>query len=405
MLALTWLAAFCLALWLYLLVGRGGFWLARERDARAMPAEPGAVLPRLPPWPAVVAVIPARNEAGAIEQAVVSLCRQDYPGALRIIVVDDQSDDGTADLARAAATAAGRGTCLEVLRGAPLPPGWTGKLWAVHQGIEHACARGAADQAADEAGPSPSPEPAWWWLTDADIAHAPDNLRCLMSRALGDDRVLVSLMAKLRCDSWFERALIPAFVLFFQMLYPFAWVNRRTHALAAAAGGCMLVRRDALAAAGGVAAIRHEIIDDCALGARLQTQGAIWLGLTERAHSVRPYEDFGEIRRMVARSAYAQLKYSPLLLAGTVLSMALTFLVPPALALFGSGLARLLGGLGWLAMALAYQPMLRFYRRSPWWGPCLPLIAALYTALTIDSALQHWRGRGGMWKGRPQAPR
>jgi hopene-associated glycosyltransferase HpnB len=399
-------------IWAYLLAARGGFWLARERDDVPLPvASPtvnlpagahargalatSSTLPVLPVqithWPAVVAVIPARNEAGSIAQAVGSLCAQEYPGSFRIVVVDDQSDDDTAGLARRAADAAGGANRLRVLTGAPLPEGWTGKLWAVSQGIE---AAGQEPGGAE-----------WLLLTDADIAHAADNVRQLVTRALADDRVLVSLMAKLRCDAWFERALIPAFVLFFQMLYPFAWVNRRTGGIAAAAGGCVLVRRETLAAAGGVAAIRHEIIDDCALGALLKTRGAIWLGLTERAVSVRPYDSLGEIRRMVARTAYAQLKYSPLLLAGTLVSLALTFLAPPLLAALGSGPARGLGVLAWLAMALACQPLLRFYRRSPWWGPALPAVAALYTAFTFDSALQHWRGRGGMWKGRVQAPK
>ncbi|KAG0188668.1 hypothetical protein DFQ28_004523 [Apophysomyces sp. BC1034] len=317
--------------------------------------------------------------------------RQDYPGSLRVVVIDDQSDDGTAAIARDAAGAAGAAERLTVLRGEPLPAGWTGKLWALKQGID--------------AAHSDEPVPEWLLLTDADIEHSPDNLRQLVTRAIVDRRVMVSLMAKLRCDAWFERALIPAFVLFFQMLYPFSWVNRRDHPLAAAAGGCMLVRVDALRAAGGIESIRDEIIDDCALGARMKTQGAIWLGLTNRACSVRPYDNLGEIRRMVARTAYAQLQYSPWLLCGTIVSLLVTFIAPPLLTLFGSGLARVASVLAWAAMALAYLPMLRFYGRSGWWGPCLPVVAALYTVFTLDSALQHWRGRGGMWKGRVQAKR
>ncbi|MDE2608027.1 MAG: glycosyltransferase [Burkholderiales bacterium] len=382
---LALLGALALAIWIYLLSARGGFWLTRERDTQ--PGDSPLIEPDA--WPAVAVVIPARNEAESIAQTVESLCRQDYPGAFRIVVVDDQSDDGTAELARAAATAAGAGARLDVLRGAPLPGGWTGKLWAVHQGIAHACASENA--------------PAWLLLTDADIAHTPDNLRRLVTRAVSDQRVLVSLMARLRCDAWFERALIPAFVLFFQMLYPFAWVNRRRHPMAAAAGGCMLVRRDALETAGGIQMIRDEIIDDCSLGALMKKQGAIWLGLTERAVSLRPYDNLGEIRRMVSRTAYAQLKYSPWLLAGTIASLLLTFIVPPALALFGGGAAQLMGALAWLAMMVAYLPMLHFYRCAPGYAPLLPAIAALYTLFTFDSALQHWRGRGGMWKGRAQA--
>lgn len=399
---LVWVASASLAIWIYMLLARGGFWLARERDDRAVHGE-GAVAAggNAPPasWPGVTVVIPARNEAGSIAQTVESLLRQDYPGRLHVVVVDDHSDDGTAVHARAAAEALGAGGRLDVLAAAPLPAGWTGKLWAVQQGVSHACGGPPGNRHAD------AQPPAFLLLTDADISHAPDNVRHLVTRAHADDRVLVSLMAKLRSDALFERALVPAFVLFFQMLYPFAWVNRRAHPAAAAAGGCMLVRTSALEAAGGIESIRAEIIDDCALGARLKKQGAIWLGLTERAVSIRPYENLGEIRRMVARTAYAQLKYSPYLLAGTIASLLLTFIAPPLLALFAHHLARVLGALAWLAMTLAYQPMLRFYRRSPWWGPLLPAIAALYTAFTFDSALQHWRGRGGMWKGRAQAKR
>jgi hopene-associated glycosyltransferase HpnB len=393
----------CLLIWVYLLTARGEFWRARERDDAPLGgpgAVPDAAAQRLADtdWPAVVAVIPARNEAASIAQAVDSLCRQDYPGPFSVVVVDDQSDDGTAALARQAAARAGPRVRVTVLTGATLPTGWTGKLWAVHQGVAAACIEPAL------AAPLARP-PDWLLLTDADIAHRPDNLRNLVMRAQGEGRVLVSLMARLRCDAWFERALVPAFVLFFQMLYPFAWVNRRDHPMAAAAGGCMLVQRNALEAVGGVASIRHQLIDDCALGAQLQTQGPIWLGLTDRAHSIRPYDDFAELRRMISRSAYAQLKYSPWLLAGTVLGMLLTFVVGPIYAVFGSGWPQLAGLAAWLAMALAYQPMLQFYGRSRWWGPALPAIAALYTGLTLDSAIQHWRGRGGMWKGRAQAPR
>ncbi|HEY4071865.1 MAG TPA: glycosyltransferase [Herbaspirillum sp.] len=403
------IAAISLIIWIYLLLARGGFWLARERDDRdgfdGLDSRPGSNPAALgaggvsAEWPDVTAVIPARNEAESIAQTVECLLRQDYPGRLRVVVIDDQSDDGTAACARAAAEkideGVDAGARLDVLSGTPVPAGWTGKLWAVSRGIAHACRdRGAAE----------SP-PEFLLLTDADIAHAPDNVRMLVMRARNDNRVLVSLMAKLRNDALFERALIPAFVLFFQMLYPFSQVNRRDHRLAAAAGGCMLVRRDALEAAGGIEPIRAEIIDDCALGRQMKTQGAIWLGLTERAVSVRPYDNLGEIRKMVARTAYAQLQYSPLLLAGTLLSLLLTFIAPPLLALFAHGAACAMGALAWLAMTLAYQPMLRFYRQSAWWGPLLPGVAALYAAFTFDSALQHWRGRGGMWKGRAQARR
>lgn len=389
---LAWIAALSLAIWIYMLLARGEFWLARERDDRGEDRFP---IPAV--WPPVAVVIPARNEAESIAETVACLCRQDYPGRLRVVVVDDQSDDGTADLARGAAAAAaaeGLTRRIDVLRGQPLPGGWTGKLWAVRQGIEFASAADELDA-----------QPEFLLLTDADIAHAPDNVRRLVTRAQAEQRVLVSLMAKLRCTAWFEKTLIPAFVLFFQMLYPFAWVNNARRKLAAAAGGCMLVRRPALEAAGGIQAIRDEIIDDCALGALMKKQGPIWLGLTERAVSVRPYDNLGEIRKMVSRTAYAQLQYSPLLLAGTILSLVITFLLPPLFTLFASGTAQWLGALAWIAMTLSYLPMLRFYGQKAGYGPMLPLVAALYTVFTFDSALQHWRGRGGMWKGRAQAKR
>jgi hopene-associated glycosyltransferase HpnB len=366
-----------LAVWAYLLLARGGFWRADQTDAET-PAAP-------PAWPAVTAVVPARNEADVIAHSLGSLLGQDYPGPFEIILVDDDSDDGTAAVATALAEAAGPRR-LTVLRGQPRAAGWTGKLWAMSQGVA----------AAGEA-------PKYLWLTDADIAHDPDNLRRLVSRAEAGSLTLASLMVDLHCETFAERLLIPAFVLFFQMVYPFRWVNRPNHRLAGAAGGCMLAQREALERAGGVAAIRAAMIDDCALAANLKRQGPIWLGLTRRARSLRPYASIGVIGQMIARSAYAQLDYSPLKLAGTVLGLALTYLAPPALALFGHGFARWAGLAAWAAMALAFQPMLRAYRRSPLWGIALPLIATLYGAFTLRSAIDVWRRRGGQWKGRAQA--
>jgi len=373
------LAVAALAAWVYLLLGRGLFWLVRERDDRDAPSASPAH------WPCVTAVVPARNEADVVARALGSLLAQDYPGDLRVILVDDNSTDGTGAIGRGLV----KGDRLEVLGGAPLPAGWTGKLWAMRQGVERANL-------------SPA-RPDFLLLTDADIAHAPDNVRRLVERARAHGLSLVSLMARLTVETWAERMLIPAFVFFFDMLYPFAWVNDPRRRTAAAAGGCMLVRREALEAAGGVDAIRAEIIDDCALAARLKARGPIWLGLTDRAASLRPYAGVGEIGRMVSRSAYAQLGFSPWLLAGTVVGMALIFLAPPLVSLFGDGVARWVAAAAWLAMAIAFQPMLRFYRRSPLWGLALPAIGALYTLFTLWSAIQVWRGRGGQWKGRAQA--
>lgn len=372
------LAALALAVWIYLLVGRGMFWLARERDGGEG---------TLAAWPSVTAIVPARDEAGTIAQSIRSLLGQDYPGAFHIIVVDDQSTDGTAQIARAL-DATGR---LTVLSGAPLPEGWTGKLWAVKQGIVHA------------AGGSPD----YFWLTDADIVHTPDNLRALVSRAANNCLVLVSLMAKLRSEDFAERFLIPPFVFFFAMLYPFDWVNRKQNPLAAAAGGCMLVKRDALEQAGGIDSVRHEIIDDCALARRMKTIGGIWLGLTERAVSMRRYARIADVGRMISRSAYAELRYSPLRLVGAIAGMALVYLSPAVMTLLPTDLvgleARWIAAMGWIAMIGAIQPMLFFYRRSMFWGFALPLIGAIYAAFTLNSAIEYWRGRGGLWKGRVQA--
>lgn len=377
-------AAISLAIWAYLLLGRGFFWLAAERDDL-----PPATSPPGGGWPSVTAVIPARNEADMIPQGLGSLLAQDYPGPFRIILVDDQSDDGTAAVARRLAETSGKADRLLVSSGEPLPGGWTGKLWAVSQGI--AAASGEPDP------------PRYLLLTDADIAYDPDALSRLVSRAEAGRNVLTSFMVRLRCESFAERLLIPAFVFFFAMLYPFRWVNRPGHAMAAAAGGSMLVDRRALEAAGGIASIRAALIDDCALGARMKAHGPIWLGLTDHVRSLRPYPSFGDIRRMVARSAYAQLRYSPLLLAGTVLGMAVTYLAPPALAIIADGPARWLAASAWAAMTLSFVPFVRFYRLAPAWALALPLVAVVYLAFTVDSAYQHWRGRGGMWKGRAQA--
>lgn len=373
---MIWVGAGALAIWVAIVFGRGGFWLARERDGPGT----GAVLEN---WPRVTAVVPARDEAEVIGRSIASLIAQDYPGPFDVVLVNDGSVDGTAALARAAAVGSER---LTVLHGAPLAAGWTGKLWAVSQGV-----------AATGAGAD------YLLLTDADIEHAPDTLRSLVVRAVTDDRVLVSLMARLRCESLAERALVPAFVFFFQMLYPFSEVNRRGSGRGGAAGGVMLVERRALEQAGGIVAVRGALIDDCAFGALLKRQGAIWLGLTDRSVSIRRYDSVVSIAAMISRSAFAQLGYSFVLLVGTIMGLGLTYLAPPLLAVFGHGYARWMGWAGWILMAIAFQPMLRFYRRSPLWGVALPLIATFYAGCTLLSAWQHGRGRGGMWKGRSQA--
>jgi hopene-associated glycosyltransferase HpnB len=373
------LASLALGVWVYLLLWRGWFWLGRERD--------DTPIVRLYSWPSVAIVVPARNEADNIAQSVTSLLRQDYP-AFSLVLVDDNSDDGTAEVARRVAAALGEQRKLTIVPGAELPKNWTGKLFAVKQGIETAESAFA---------------PKYLMLTDADIVHAPDTLSWLAAQAEAEQLVLTSLTARWRCENLAERVHIPAFIYYFEMLYPFAWVNRPDHPMAGAAGGCMLARTDALRAAGGIEVIRDALIDDCALAREMKKQGPIWLGLTDRVQSIRPYTSWGDIRRMVARSAYAQLNYSPLMLAGTVAGLVLTYLVPPFMALFASDWAQVFGIVTWALMAVSFQPTLRFYRLSPLWGIALPAISFLFMLYTLDSAYQYAAGKGGAWKGRVQA--
>lgn len=365
-----------IVIWAGLLAARDGFWLARETDDEAV-AEPHDG------WPEITAVVPARDEADVIGRAIGSLVAQDYPGSFRIVLVDDGSSDGTAGVARAAGAER-----LTVISGSPPPGDWTGKLWAMQSGIE-------------EAGTSPR----YLWFTDGDIEHSPSTLRSLVGRAEKDGLALNSLMAELRCESAAEKAFVPAFVFFFQMLYPFARVNRPSSRVAAAAGGCMLVNRAGLESAGGLWAIKDAIIDDCALGVLMKNAGPIRLTLTRRCRSIRPYGSWREIGAMVSRSAYAQLGYSPLLLLGTLAGMAIVYVNPLVFAVAGPGWIHGAGCAAWLMMGIAFQPMLRFYGRSPAWGIALPLIGLFYAGATWISAWHHWQGRGGMWKGRAQARR
>jgi hopene-associated glycosyltransferase HpnB len=370
------LAAICAIVWIYLLCWRGRYWMNPVTDSAA-PPQPVV-------WPSVAVVVPARDEVAVIGESVGSLVRQDYPGPLGIVVVDDDSSDGTAGVAREAAAQRPDRNMMVISSGGPAP-GWTGKLWAMNQGIA------AAERAF---------RPDYLLLTDADIAHAPDTVGWLVRQASAGGYALTSLMAQLRCTSLAERSHVPAFIYFFQMLYPFAWVSDAKARTAAAAGGCMLVRADALAAAGGIDGMRNSLIDDCALGRTMKAVGPIWLGLTKRSVSIRPYDTFADVERMISRSAYAQLRYSPLLLVGTLAGLALAFLAPPLLAIFAEGWPRYLGLAAYLAMAVSMLPTLRFYRLSPLWGLALPVVAAVYGAYTFNSAYRHVRRRGGQWKGR-----
>jgi hopene-associated glycosyltransferase HpnB len=407
--------------WVVLLTGHGGFWRTDQRLPAASGASRGSSEPA--GWPGVVAVVPARDEAEILPAALPGLLAQDYPGPFTVTLVDDGSSDGTGELAARLGDAAGRP--VRVVRAAPPPPGWAGKLWAMAQGLDAVRAdsgsgSGPGSEAAPGAVPGSARPPAGYVLfTDADIAWRPGALRALVASAEADDRDLVSQMALLRTETGWERAIIPAFVYFFAQLYPFRRVNRPRGRTAAAAGGCMLVRRRALEDAGGLAPIRGSLIDDVALGRLLKrppARGRIWLGLTTDVESVRPYRGLADLWNMVARSAYTQLRYSPFLLAGTIIGLAWLYVVPPVSAIAGlAGLGALAGGAGpvlcaaaglagWAVMTATFVPMLRLYRLSPLRAPALPVIAVMYAAMTADSARRHYAGRGGAWKGRTGGP-
>ncbi|MFJ3670745.1 glycosyltransferase [Streptomyces sp. NPDC090106] len=379
--AFAWTAAASLAAWLWLLLCQGFFWRTDVRLPRR--AEPGD-------WPAVCVVVPARDEAEVLPASLPSLLAQDYPGRAEIFLVDDGSTDGTGELARELARAGG--LPLTVSSPGEPPPGWTGKLWAVRHGIALARAR----------------EPEYLLLTDADIAHAPDSLRQSVAAARTGGFDVVSQMARLRVESLWERLVVPAFVYFFAQLYPFRRIGGKGTRTAAAAGGCVLLRADTAERARIPDAIRHAVIDDVALARAVKGGGGrVWLGLAEGVDSVRPYPRLGDLWRMVSRSAYAQLRHSPLLLAGTVAGLVLVYLVPPAASLLGlvagDPATALLGGAAWLVMTGTYLPMLRYYGQPLWLAPLLPFTAFLYLLMTVDSAVQHYRGRGAAWKGRTYA--
>jgi hopene-associated glycosyltransferase HpnB len=357
--------------WLWLLVLRGGFW---RTDIR-LPAAPDPLA-----WPAVAVVVPARDEADLLPETMPTLCAQEYPGPLRIVLVDDNSTDGTAAL-----VATDWPAVTVVAPGEP-EPGWAGKLWALRAGIAGA---GQVE---------------YLLLTDADIAHRPDSVRRLVALAEHRGYSLVSQMARLRVATGWERLVVPAFVYFFALLFPFRWSNNPAARTAAAAGGCSLVRASALERAGGLAAIRGAVIDDVALGRALKGRGSTtFLGLAERVDSVRPYPQLSALWQMVARSAYAQLRYSPILLLGTVFGLGLLFWAPLVALATGDPVSTGLGAAAWLVMTAMFVPMLRYYRQPVALAVMLPFTATLYLGMTVDSAWQHYRGRGAAWKGRTYA--
>jgi hopene-associated glycosyltransferase HpnB len=415
------------AAWVYLVLAHGGFWLTSQRLPGGEPAGEAAGGPsgrRRAGWPAVAAVVPARNEAESLPVTLPALLAQDYPGAFRVFVVDDNSDDGTGAIAAELGEKAARdgGAPLTVVKGQPRPDGWAGKVWAMAQGFAAATApvatapvaeAPAAEAPAAEAPAAEDGPPEYVLFTDADISWAPAALRDLAAAAEADDRALLSQMALLRAQTRWERVIVPAFVYFFAQLYPFRKVNDPRSRTAAAAGGCMLVRRSALEAAGGLEPIKGALIDDVALGTLLKKHGSrTWLGLTTDIGSARPYPGLASLWHMIARSAYVQLRYNPLLLAGTLAGLLLLYVAPPAgtvaalvVALSGNGgtatLAAGAAGLaGWALMTASYVPMLRLYQLSALRAPALPLIAALYAAMTADSARRHYSGQAVSWRGR-----
>ncbi|MGK7956139.1 MAG: glycosyltransferase [Crocosphaera sp.] len=388
---LTIIASLSLIIWVYLLLFRGWFWLSNQR------VNPD--IQSLDNYPSVCAVIPARNEADVLPISLVSLLNQNYLGDFSIILVDDQSDDNTGKVAEEVAKNCNKIEQLQVISGQPLASGWSGKLWAMKQGIEQA--------------KNLDNQPDYLLLTDADIEHHNTNLQELVKQAETENLAMTSLMVKLRCDSFWEQFLIPAFVFFFEKLYPFSWVNNPQNKMAAAAGGCILIRRQILEDIGGIDVVKQALIDDCSLAAAVKAKlqenrpnikQGIWLGLSEKTLSLRPYDSLNSIWNMVARTAYTQLNYSPLLLLGTLLGLTLVYLVAPINLMIGLIINHqsliVLGGMTWLLMTISYLPTLKLYRCSSIWGLTLPLIGLLYGLMTIDSAWRHWRGKGGGWKGR-----
>ena len=375
---MTLIVFVCLMSWAVLLWFRGDFWKLEHWPAPKAPAQ----------WPDVVAIVPARDEAEGIGITVKSLLTQNYPGNFRVVVVDDHSSDGTAQVALTAAAALSAADRLDVIPGRDLPLGWTGKVWAMEQGLIHV-----------------GDAPKWVLFTDGDIEHGAGQLRELVSRAEANTYDLVSLMVRLSCVSWVEQTLIPAFVYFFRMLYPFRLIADPGSSVAGAAGGVMLVRRSMLTRLGGMSVLKGAMIDDCSLAKAVKNNmGRLWLGLGDRTRSLRAYQGWGDPWRMISRSAYDQLGHSPFLLVGTVIAMGIIFISPPFMVLAGDGWV-VPGLLAWGAMAWSYWPIIKFYDLPFPWIFAMPLIAAIFLGATLHSAYSYYRGKGGQWKGRVEGGR
>jgi hopene-associated glycosyltransferase HpnB len=394
-------ASISLAIWLYLAAARGKFWRLQEFDDDTAKHEPPTT------WPRVIAVIPARNEAATIAPAVTSLLQQNYGGEFSVVLVDDHSEDNTAQIASQAATRLNAKSRFTISVAPPLPEGWTGKLWALNEGVRMGAALSRAEPR-EPLRPSSATnersEPLYYWFTDADIVHASDTLQRLVARAEREHLDLASLMVLLQAQTLPERTLIPAFLFFFLKLYPPRWIANPRARTAGAAGGCILLRSEALQRIGGFAAIRSEVIDDCTLArAAKRSGGKIWMGLTRASVSLRAYTTFVEIRDLIARTAFTQLLYSAPLLLGTLAAMLLIYVAPIGLLFAHDPVPRILGASAWLLMSLLYLPTILFYRLSPASAVTLPLTALFYSYATLLSAVRYYLGRGAQWKGRAQA--
>ncbi len=378
--ALIFLVGLSLVIWLFLLLFWGGFWLSNQR------LKDGDY--KLKKYPTVWAIVPARDEAEVLPVSLPSLLNQNYEGEFSVVLVDDNSCDRTSQIAQQTAEKLNKADKLTGIKSKTLAKGWKGKLWAIEQGINSA-----------------QPAPDYFLFTDADIKHDLNNLSQLIYKAETEDLDLVSLMVLLRCESFWEKLLIPAFVFFFQKLYPFAWVNNPHKSIAAAAGGCILISNQALLDIGGIAAIKDALIDDCALATAVKSQGKnIWLGLSKTTTSLRQYDNLKVIWDTIARTAFDQLNYSFWLLVATIMGMSIIYLAAPICLVIGIITTNwLLTGMAlftWLLMACAYIPTLRLYNLSVLWAFSLSAIAFLYTLMTIDSAIKYYQGKGGSWKGR-----